>query len=122
MLSIWGLAQAAVIVRQHHERIDGGGYPAGLRGDQLLLESRILHAVDAYVAMVFDRPYRKAMKQEAAFAELVCHAASQFDADVVAELIAVERARPTAITRAPCAEPRAIEISADRTPSAVAQV
>ena len=98
LLSIWGLAQPALIVRQHHERVDGAGYPAGLRGDQLLVESKILHAVDAYVAMVFDRPYRKAMSQEAAFAELLRHSGSQFDADVVDKLIAVERARPTSIS------------------------
>jgi diguanylate cyclase (GGDEF)-like protein/putative nucleotidyltransferase with HDIG domain len=117
LLSIWGLAQPALIVRQHHERIDGGGYPAGLRGDELLLESRILHAVDAYVAMVFDRPYRKAMDQDAAFAELVRHSGSQFDADVVAGLIAVERARPTSLTRGTDSGAGAIEIRRDRSPS-----
>lgn len=117
LLSIWGLAEPAVIVSQHHERIDGRGYPAGLRGDQLLLESRILHAVDAYVAMIFDRPYRKAMEHEAAFAELVRHSGTQFDADVVAELIAVERARATSLTRASYAGPGAIELRRDRTPS-----
>jgi diguanylate cyclase (GGDEF)-like protein/putative nucleotidyltransferase with HDIG domain len=95
LLSVWGLAGPAAIVRQHHERVDGGGYPAGVRGDDLTLEGRILHAVDAYVAMVFDRPYRKAIDQAAAFAEMICHSGTQFDPDVVAALIAVERGRPT---------------------------
>jgi putative nucleotidyltransferase with HDIG domain len=122
MLNAWGLAQPAVIVRQHHERIDGGGYPSGLMGDELLLESRILHAVDAYVAMVFDRPYRKAMGQDAAFAELVRHSGSQFDADVVAALIAVERARPTSITREARSGPGGIEIRRDRSTAASAHL
>jgi diguanylate cyclase (GGDEF)-like protein/putative nucleotidyltransferase with HDIG domain len=94
LLKSWGLAQPASIVLQHHEQIDGSGYPAGLRGDEIRLESRILHAADAYVAMVRDSPYRKAVEQDAAFAELVRRSGSQFDPDVVDALIAVERARP----------------------------
>jgi diguanylate cyclase (GGDEF)-like protein/putative nucleotidyltransferase with HDIG domain len=120
LLSIWGLARPALIVRQHHERIDGGGYPAGLRGHELLLESRILHAVDAYIAMVFDRPYRKAMTHDAAFAELVRGSGSQFDGDVVTALIAVERVRPASIALQACSEQPAIEAHRARSPSAAA--
>ena len=69
----------AAIVLQHHERIDGAGYPAGLRGDEIRIESRIIHAADAYVAMTRDRPYRKAMTRDDAFAELARHAGTQFD-------------------------------------------
>ena len=97
LLEAWGLPAAATIVRQHHERIDGSGYPAGLAGDEICIESRIVHAADAYVAMIRDRPYRKAMTQDEAFAELVRHTGTQFDADVVAALIALERARPVTI-------------------------
>jgi diguanylate cyclase (GGDEF)-like protein/putative nucleotidyltransferase with HDIG domain len=97
LLRSWGLAKAATIVLQHHERMDGSGYPAGLRGDQICRESRIVHVADAYVAMVRDRPYRKAITREAAFAELERHAGTQFDASVVAALIAVERGRPTGV-------------------------
>jgi diguanylate cyclase (GGDEF)-like protein/putative nucleotidyltransferase with HDIG domain len=96
LLRSWGLVRAAAIVLQHHERIDGAGYPAGLEGDQICIESRIVHAADAYVAMVRDRPYRKAIPVEAAFAELERHSGSQFDASVVAALVAVERARASA--------------------------
>jgi HD-GYP domain-containing protein (c-di-GMP phosphodiesterase class II) len=92
---------AAVIVLQHHERSDGTGYPAGLRGDEICLESRIVHAADAYFAMVRDRPYRMAMHREEAFAELVRYSGTQFDADVVAALIAVERARPAGLRLEP---------------------
>ena len=94
LLRSWGLAGPATIVLQHHERIDGSGYPTGLRGDEIRLESRIVHAADAYVAMMRDRPYRKAMRQEEAFAELVRHSGTQFDRDVVAALVAIELARP----------------------------
>lgn len=93
LLRSWGLVRAATIVLQHHERIDGAGYPAGLEGDQICIESRIVHAADAYVAMVRDRPYRKAIPAEVAFAELERHRGSQFDARVVAALLAVERGR-----------------------------
>ncbi len=94
LIRSWGLPEAATIVLQHHERIDGSGYPAGLRGEEIGIGARIVHVAEAYVAMVVDRPYRKAMKQDEAFAELSCPAGTQFDADAVAALIAVERSRP----------------------------
>ena len=93
LLRSWGLPGPATIVLQHHERIDGSGYPSGLRGDEIRLESRIVHAADAYVAMMRDRPYRKAMGQEEAFAELARHGGTQFDSDVVAALVEIELAR-----------------------------
>jgi putative nucleotidyltransferase with HDIG domain len=91
LLRSWGLAEPATIVLQHHERIDGSGYPAGLSGDEIGIEARVIHAADAYLTMTFDRPYRKAMTRAAAFAELVCHSGTQFDSDVVAALITLER-------------------------------
>jgi HD-GYP domain-containing protein (c-di-GMP phosphodiesterase class II) len=105
LLRSWGLGEPATIVLQHHERIDGSGYPFGLRGDAIRLESRIVHAADAYVAMMRDRPYRKAMQQEEAFAELVRHSGTQFDRDVVEALIATELARPSATLDAIRSEP-----------------
>ena len=109
LLRSWGLAEPATIVLQHHERIDGSGYPFGLRGDGIRLESRIVHAADAYVAMMRDRPYRKAMQQEEAFAELVRHSDTQFDRDVVEALIATELARPSATLDAIRTEPPSAE-------------
>ena len=109
LLRSWGLAEPATIVLQHHERIDGSGYPFGLRGDGIRLESRIVHAADAYVAMMRDRPYRKAMQQEEAFAELVRHSGTQFDRDVVEALIATELARPSATLDAIRTEPPSAE-------------
>jgi two-component system cell cycle response regulator len=77
---------AAEIVRQHHERIDGSGYPHGLAGDQIEIEARIIHVADAYMAMTHDRPYQAAMTREEALAELARHTGTQFDAAVVAAL------------------------------------
>jgi putative nucleotidyltransferase with HDIG domain len=71
------------IVRSHHERWDGNGYPDGLQGAEIPLGARILTACDSYSAMVTDRPYRRAMSRSAAEAELMGNAGSQFDGDVV---------------------------------------
>jgi diguanylate cyclase (GGDEF)-like protein/putative nucleotidyltransferase with HDIG domain len=76
-------------VRHHHERFDGGGYPDGLAGEAIPLESRIILVADAFEAMTSDRPYRKAPGQEVAIAELRRHAGTQFDPGVVAALCRV---------------------------------
>jgi HD-GYP domain-containing protein (c-di-GMP phosphodiesterase class II) len=78
-----GLERVAVIVRHHHERFDGFGYPDGLRGDESPLESRILTAVDAFVAMTEERPYAAARDPHAAAAELRAQRGSQFDPRVL---------------------------------------
>ncbi len=74
-------------VRHHHERIDGGGYPDGLAGDEIPLESRIIHVADAFEAMTSDRPYRLAPGHSYAIDELRRHSGTQFDGDVVQALI-----------------------------------
>jgi len=56
------------IIRHHHEKLDGSGYPDGLKGDAIPLTARVLQAVDIYDALTTDRPYRKAMRSEDAFA------------------------------------------------------
>jgi diguanylate cyclase (GGDEF)-like protein len=76
-------------VRHHHERIDGRGYPDGLAGEEIPLESRILHVADAFEAMTSDRPYRAAPGEEFAIEELQRHAGTQFDAAVVDALLRV---------------------------------
>jgi putative nucleotidyltransferase with HDIG domain len=80
------LRNASEIVRNHHERPDGLGYPAGLRGDDIPLGSRIVMVADAYDAMTSDRPYRRAMDPTRAAAELKKHAGTQFDGAVVEAL------------------------------------
>ena len=86
LVRAWGEPSAAQFVLEHHERVDGSGYPAGLAGDEITLEGRILHAVDAFAAMTSDRPYRAANSVEHAIAELRAMSGSQFDADVVRAL------------------------------------
>ena len=63
----------------HHERWDGKGYPQGLKGDQIPLIARIITIVDSYDAMTENRPYRTAMSEEAAKAEIIRNAGTQFD-------------------------------------------
>lgn len=77
------LEGAAHFVRASHERFDGGGYPDGLAGEAIPLESRIIGVCDAYDAMVSDRPYRNAKSAGAALAELQRCAGAQFDPRVV---------------------------------------
>ncbi len=81
-----GLPQEAQWVRHHHERVDGRGYPDGLAGDAIPLESRIILVADAYEAMTSDRPYRTAPGQAFAVQELQRGAGTQFDTRVVEAL------------------------------------
>jgi putative nucleotidyltransferase with HDIG domain len=79
----------ATIVRHHHERYDGGGYPDGLRGEQIPLASRIITVCDAYGAMISDRPYRRALPRRDALNELRDGAGEQFDPVAVAAVLSV---------------------------------
>lgn len=71
------------VVRHHHERWDGTGYPSSLEATRIPLLARILSVADAYEAMISDRPYRAGRTSEEALAELVAGAGMQFDSDVV---------------------------------------
>lgn len=71
------------MVHQEHERWDGTGYPRGLKGDQIRLEARVIAVADTLDAMTSDRPYRKRLSMEAAYAELKRCSSSQFDPVVV---------------------------------------
>jgi diguanylate cyclase (GGDEF)-like protein len=76
-------------VLHHHERFDGGGYPAGLRGAAIPVQSRIIAVADAFEAMTGTRPYRDAIPVEDAIGELQAHAGTQFDARCVDALVEV---------------------------------
>jgi HD-GYP domain-containing protein (c-di-GMP phosphodiesterase class II) len=81
-----GLASAglfAPIVRHHHERWDGRGYPDGLRGEAIPLGARIVGLVDAFDAMTHDRPYRRGMPADVAVNELWRESGGQFDRALV---------------------------------------
>ena len=82
-------AEIASIVRHHHERVDGGGYPDGLVGKAIPLLSRIIAVADAYNAMTSHRPYRDAMPSQVARIRMAQAVESQFDTDVVAAFEAV---------------------------------
>ena len=92
----WPVAEA---VRQHHERLDGSGYPRGLKGDEILLESRIVAVADSADAMLSQRPYRQALSMTACLEELQVQAGRRYDAVVVracARLLRERQAEPEA--------------------------
>ena len=73
----------------HHERLDGSGYPRGLRDHQIPLEGKIIAVADAYGAMTANRPYRERFSSKRAMSELQARSGSQFDHDVVAAFLSL---------------------------------
>ena len=67
----------------HHERWDGTGYPRGLQGELIPIEARIIALASSYVAMTSERPYRPAVSEEVALQEIIKHAGTQFDPEIV---------------------------------------
>jgi HD-GYP domain-containing protein (c-di-GMP phosphodiesterase class II) len=86
-----GLEPAARLVRSHHERVDGHGYPDGLSGDAIPFEARIIAACDGYDAMARTRHYREGLGHLTAASILEEHAGSQWDPQAVAHVLAVVR-------------------------------
>jgi putative nucleotidyltransferase with HDIG domain len=82
----WPIAD---IVLQHHEKIDGNGYPRGLKGDEILIQARIIAVADVLEAMASHRPYRAALGLDAAFDELKKNSGTHFDPEVVASCIRI---------------------------------
>jgi HD-GYP domain-containing protein (c-di-GMP phosphodiesterase class II) len=85
--SIDEFKSASLIVLHHHERMDGHGYPGGLKGTAIPLGSRIIAVADSYDAMTTDRPYRPALTRQRAVDELLSSAESQFDTTVLAAFL-----------------------------------
>jgi putative nucleotidyltransferase with HDIG domain len=83
LANVEAYTEIAMIVRHHHERMDGEGYPDGLSGSDIPVISRIICVADAYNAMTSDRPYRDAMPSSVAREQLRQSAGSQFDETVV---------------------------------------
>jgi putative two-component system response regulator len=91
LLPIGGDEGIQKVVRAHHERYDGTGYPDGLKGDEIPLGARILAVSDAYEAMTSERPYRSPLSNEAARAELGRGKGTQFDPSVVDAFLGIPR-------------------------------
>ena len=85
------------IVKFHHERLDGKGYPNGLKGEEIPLEARIVSVADAYHALVSDRPYRKGMPIEKACSILQEGAGIQWDSDLVRQFITIAPSLTTSV-------------------------
>jgi HD-GYP domain-containing protein (c-di-GMP phosphodiesterase class II) len=86
----WPVAET---VRQHHERLDGSGYPRGLKGDAILLEARIVAVADAVEAMLAPRPQRQALSIAACLEELQAQAGRRYDAAAVRACVKLLRER-----------------------------
>jgi HD-GYP domain-containing protein (c-di-GMP phosphodiesterase class II) len=84
-----GLEEASLYALHHHESIDGSGYPAGLKGHDIPLASRIVCVIDAYDAMVSNRCYRRGLPHEEAIRRLVHDSHKQFDSQVVQAFIPI---------------------------------
>ncbi len=99
--------RSAAIVRHHHERWDGRGYPDGLKGEQIPLGARIIAVADSFDAMTSDRPYRRALSFEAAVAEIQRNSGTQFDPKVVEAFLraVADPVRMAAVARARTARP-----------------
>jgi HD-GYP domain-containing protein (c-di-GMP phosphodiesterase class II) len=78
-----GFQHAALDILHHHESMDGKGYPAGLKGSEIPIVSRIVCVIDAFDAMVSSRPYRQGLPFEEAVRRLILSSGTQFDSDVV---------------------------------------
>jgi putative nucleotidyltransferase with HDIG domain len=92
--NVEGYEEIADVVRHHHERMDGGGYPDGLSADEIPVLARVLAVADAYDAMTSDRPYRDAMSSEVARLRLAQGVGTQFDTAVVAAFEAILASSP----------------------------
>ena len=89
LIEVEGYDEVARIVRSHHERFDGAGYPDGLARDEIPLLARVIAVADAYNAMTSTRPYRNAMAPEVAIQQLLNGRGSQFQAELVDAFVAV---------------------------------
>jgi HD-GYP domain-containing protein (c-di-GMP phosphodiesterase class II)/DNA-binding CsgD family transcriptional regulator len=100
LYSLPGMGQAAELVRAHHERWDGDGYPDGLRGDAIPLPSRVVAVCDAFVAIATNRPHRRGAGAEGALELIVQERGAQFDPAIVDCLVATLTGNADVRTRA----------------------
>ena len=95
--NIPGMERASLMILHHHESFDGKGYPAGLKGEEIPIGSRIVSVIDAFDAMVSSRPYREGLPFEEAERRLVQASGTQFDAQVVQSFLPLARAEMSSV-------------------------
>jgi putative nucleotidyltransferase with HDIG domain len=89
LIEVEDYSEVSRVVRSHHERFDGAGYPDGLARDEIPLLARVIAVADSYNAMTSDRPYRRAMAPEVAIQQLLNGRGSQFQGDLVDAFVRV---------------------------------
>ena len=92
-----GFERVSLFVLHHHEAFDGTGYPAGLRGDEIPIGSRIVSVMDAFDAMISSRPYRRGLSLEEAVRRLEAGIGTQFDPVITPRFIAMASADATTV-------------------------
>ena len=92
-----GLERASLFALHHHEKYDGSGYPAGLRGHEIPIGSRIVSVIDAFDAMVATRPYKQGLPCDEALRRLTADSGSHFDPVVVQHFIRIARAEMSSV-------------------------
>jgi HD-GYP domain-containing protein (c-di-GMP phosphodiesterase class II) len=92
-----GMERTSLLILHHHESYDGRGYPAGLKGQEIPIGSRIVSVIDAFDAMVSSRPYREGLPFEEAERRLVLASGTQFDAAVVHSFLPLARAEMSSV-------------------------
>jgi HD-GYP domain-containing protein (c-di-GMP phosphodiesterase class II) len=92
-----GLERASLFALHHHEKYDGSGYPAGLRGDDIPIGARIVSVIDAFDAMVATRPYKTGLPCEEALRRLIVDSGRHFDPVVVQHFIRIARAEMSSV-------------------------
>jgi HD-GYP domain-containing protein (c-di-GMP phosphodiesterase class II) len=102
-----GFDKASLVILHHHESFDGKGYPAGLKGSEIPIASRIVSVIDAFDAMVSSRPYRTGLPFEEAIRRLISASGSQFDPNVVNAFLPIAEGEMSAVFEAAGTEIRA---------------
>jgi HD-GYP domain-containing protein (c-di-GMP phosphodiesterase class II) len=103
-----GLERASLYALHHHESLDGKGYPAGLKGDEIPIGSRIVSVIDAYDAMISNRCYRRGLSHEEAVVRLEQGSESQFDPRVVRAFLEIAKTEVADVFAATGTSPAAI--------------
>ncbi len=97
MRNVPGMERASLMILHHHESYDGKGYPAGLKGDEIPIGSRIVSVIDAFDAMVSSRPYRAGLPYAEAERRLLAASGTQFDPGVVERFLPLARAEMSSV-------------------------